>query len=500
MERKYQIFISSTYVDLIDERQEVTRQILNNYHFPVGMEMFAPSDKAQWEIIEKTIDSSDIYILLLGYRYGSLLNTAGNDTSNQRSISYTEKEFEYAVKKKKPIIVFIKDDINLIYLISKLEKAPADERCTVETWKDTLKKVNGTNYGVNQIERLKNLRTGPDILEYIYDNKYDRDQARIGEFRSKVHDRLIGKFSKDKKIDVQNAISQKIKSLPSGGWVQEKNVRRSWLSSPKYLLAIFTILICIVGISNYIIENRTEQNRLSLQNDFQQMTLKFRRQSVLDKLKINNPVLFDMAQESDYELARVFFDITSLEKETPNLTERINKATESFSIYTTSYRRLIDNIDAIANAAKRGVAIHILLLDTSINTYESMNRLWFYNLNPAEEVNNKRKARNNIRDNINYLKDTLKNMKEKFKNNVELKFSTKPQYYGVWIIDPSRPEGLAHVSLSVTYTGFKPNFRVSANSSKRLFNELNNQFNKAWADTTNLRYNFKLNKMEKNSP
>ena len=50
MEKKYQIFISSTYTDLIEERKKVRDTILNMLHFPVGMEVFGAADEEQWEI------------------------------------------------------------------------------------------------------------------------------------------------------------------------------------------------------------------------------------------------------------------------------------------------------------------------------------------------------------------------------------------------------------------------------------------------------------------
>ena len=71
MEKKYQIFISSTYIDLKEPRVKVRDAILTMMHFPVGMEMFNAADEEQWEIIQETIDSSDYYVLILGQRYGS---------------------------------------------------------------------------------------------------------------------------------------------------------------------------------------------------------------------------------------------------------------------------------------------------------------------------------------------------------------------------------------------------------------------------------------------
>ena len=40
LDKKYQVFISSTYTDLIEARAKVRDAILSMYHFPVGMELF----------------------------------------------------------------------------------------------------------------------------------------------------------------------------------------------------------------------------------------------------------------------------------------------------------------------------------------------------------------------------------------------------------------------------------------------------------------------------
>lgn len=99
-DKKYQVFISSTYTDLIEAREKVTKVILDLYHFPVGMEMFSADDDDQWKIITDAIDVSDYYVLILGHRYGSVA---------EEGISYTEKEFDYAKSKGIPIISFIRN-------------------------------------------------------------------------------------------------------------------------------------------------------------------------------------------------------------------------------------------------------------------------------------------------------------------------------------------------------------------------------------------------------
>jgi hypothetical protein len=97
---KYQVFISSTYEDLKLERERVTRTVLEMGHIPVGMEMFSAADEEQWKIITRHIDESDYYVVIVAHRYGSV--TGG--------ISYTRKEYEYALSRKIPTLGFIIDD------------------------------------------------------------------------------------------------------------------------------------------------------------------------------------------------------------------------------------------------------------------------------------------------------------------------------------------------------------------------------------------------------
>lgn len=75
MEKKYQIFISSTFDDLKEERQKVRDAILSMYHFPIGMEMFSAADEEQWNTIKETIDSSDYYVVIIAHRYGLVIDS-----------------------------------------------------------------------------------------------------------------------------------------------------------------------------------------------------------------------------------------------------------------------------------------------------------------------------------------------------------------------------------------------------------------------------------------
>lgn len=97
IKRKYQVFVSSTFLDLREERQQVLRSLLRCGCIPAGMEFFPSSDEELWTLIRGVVDDCDYYILLVGSRYGSLTSTG---------ISYTEAEYDYARILGLPVLAF----------------------------------------------------------------------------------------------------------------------------------------------------------------------------------------------------------------------------------------------------------------------------------------------------------------------------------------------------------------------------------------------------------
>jgi hypothetical protein len=97
-EKRYQVFVSSTFQDLQEERQEVIQALLELDCIPSGMELFPAANEDQWTLIKHVIDDCDYYIVIVAGRYGSLAPDG---------MSYTEKEYRYATERTKPIIAFL---------------------------------------------------------------------------------------------------------------------------------------------------------------------------------------------------------------------------------------------------------------------------------------------------------------------------------------------------------------------------------------------------------
>ena len=99
IQSRLQVFISSTYLDLKEDRQAAVMAVLKSGHIPAGMELFTAGNESQLEIIQRWIEESDIYMLILAGRYGSIHEKSGK--------SYTELEYDYAVSLKKPIFACV---------------------------------------------------------------------------------------------------------------------------------------------------------------------------------------------------------------------------------------------------------------------------------------------------------------------------------------------------------------------------------------------------------
>ena len=124
MDKRYQVFISSTYSDLREERSKVIQTIMSLDCIPAGMELFPAIDASQLDFIKKVIDDCDYYVLIIGGRYGSI---------DEDGISYTEKEYDYAVSKGIPVMAFLHEDISKLSL--ECSEIDTNKRKCLETFR-----------------------------------------------------------------------------------------------------------------------------------------------------------------------------------------------------------------------------------------------------------------------------------------------------------------------------------------------------------------------------
>lgn len=100
-EQRYQVFISSTFKDLEKARRDLRFALMEEYT-TLGMEHFPATPDRGWGVIEESLDRADLYVLVLGARYGQLF--PGEE------VSWTEREYRYAIDRSIPILVFLEDN------------------------------------------------------------------------------------------------------------------------------------------------------------------------------------------------------------------------------------------------------------------------------------------------------------------------------------------------------------------------------------------------------
>lgn len=99
---QWRIFVSSTKEDLIPYREAVETVLTGMEHIPLGMEYFVSSPDSPIDVCLATVRRSQLYIVIVGMRYGSIEEGSGK--------SFTELEYDEAVKNKIPVLAFIIDE------------------------------------------------------------------------------------------------------------------------------------------------------------------------------------------------------------------------------------------------------------------------------------------------------------------------------------------------------------------------------------------------------
>jgi uncharacterized protein DUF4062 len=153
VKKRYQIFISSTFNDMQEERTAIMQSIIKLGHFPAGMEIFGAVNDNSLNQIKRVIDESDYYLLITKGRYGTI--------SERHKISYTEYEYNYAKRIKKPRIAIIHENYLTLPAntidsekkrarLDKFIKSVKDER-QVEYWKNTPDLIVSINNSITKL-------------------------------------------------------------------------------------------------------------------------------------------------------------------------------------------------------------------------------------------------------------------------------------------------------------------------------------------------------------
>lgn len=185
-EKRYQVFVSSTYTDLLEERAVLTQALPTLHCLPCGLELNPAGAANAWTAIKKLIDESDYYILLTGSRYGTL---------SPSGVSYTHMEYVYAATKQKPILVLMHE--------------------------------------------------APETRPLEFQERTPEGRRQLNDFRQLLQKGFVARWSDLRNLDtaVRQYLPQLIKSRPMSGWVRANGV-----SNPELTREIETLKLRLEGM------------------------------------------------------------------------------------------------------------------------------------------------------------------------------------------------------------------------------------------------------------
>ncbi len=161
-----QVMISSTARDLPDHRDEVMHACLRQGMFPVMMEHLPASDAEAIEASLKMVDESEIYVGVYAHRYGYVPKE-----HNPLQISVTEMEYDRAVERNIPRLIFVIDKKHTI-TIDDVEQG--EGAIKLKAFKERVQKENIVNFFTSPedlrahvINSLSKLRQ-PDLMTFHY--------------------------------------------------------------------------------------------------------------------------------------------------------------------------------------------------------------------------------------------------------------------------------------------------------------------------------------------
>ena len=254
MNKKLQVFVSSTFTDLQEERQAAVEAILDAGHIPAGMELFK-AGKSQMKTIQKWIDESDVYMLILGGRYGSIEEESG--------LSYTELEYRYALSKNMPVFAIILDESFLFTKASSYGKNAIFEKDNINKYK-LFKKYVETNI----VKFAKNLDNITSIIHSQLNTMFnDDDYILIGWTRNITNNDFITLLNENnllkKHIQELQSEIEEVKSSSSKFFPYDFVIKSLKLYTYEYYnhteINAFNFFI-----SNY---NKLQQGYISMYND-----------------------------------------------------------------------------------------------------------------------------------------------------------------------------------------------------------------------------------------
>jgi len=180
---------------------------------PAGMEHFPAADEEQWNFIKRIIDYSDYYLLIIGGRYGSL---------DDDGLSFTEKEYDYAVSKNIKVVALIHGSPETLTFQNSEQEPSLREK--LQAFRDKVKTKRLVDFWTSANELpgkvalgIMNARTMHPAIGWVRADRVSNENSliEINNLRKENSDLIIKNNSLENEIKSKSYNYQSIPDLAS---------------------------------------------------------------------------------------------------------------------------------------------------------------------------------------------------------------------------------------------------------------------------------------------
>lgn len=172
-----QVFISSTYKDLIPHRNDIW-EMLESYNLDIsGMEKFGARPEKPLATCLKEVEGSNLFIGIVGMRYGSIDKATGK--------SFSQLEYEKAKELNIDILIYLIDEKNANIVPDLID---FENHSKLKTFKSSLRKNHTIDTYVEAIDLVKKIK---NKLDNSLDDKDKLSGYRPKKISAKVENTTI---------------------------------------------------------------------------------------------------------------------------------------------------------------------------------------------------------------------------------------------------------------------------------------------------------------------
>ncbi|MCX7110039.1 MAG: TIR domain-containing protein [Proteobacteria bacterium] len=237
------VFISSTYSDLKEQRQTVFQILRELGHEVIGMEDYSASDHPPLDNSYSEISACDVFIAIIGWRYGYVPKEG-----NPELLSITELEYREALRLAKPCLIFLlSEDAPWPLSFMDVNTGEGESGKRIQAFRDELMRKHGI--GIFRTVDDLSIRVAEAMQAWKkFGAVTAKDQAGRGA-STRQFDVFLSHNSRDKRI--VRELTKALESRDLRVWLDEEQLvpGRPWQEALETIIQTTQAVVVLIGES-----------------------------------------------------------------------------------------------------------------------------------------------------------------------------------------------------------------------------------------------------------